>query len=675
MSVFPVYDSKYCFVLNNEPIFPEPSEVEQYSVKNTVNLCEWDRYFFKFYNPNIPDEFNKLPASWEWLGYSSGIFTLRFKNASGRTRLGGLSLFIANRKLDETRYQALLNYLGDQYADLLFSFGSGVGFTHQRNGTGGRHLAYAEWLFLRGLLKQEHDLNASLNAIFANPHRRLHRESYAVSPDQVRRINPQALIAGLSAAGVLAALPLNHPLAATPLGRFLKINGQAFFPQTIQEERIETSYDTPENRFVKYFLEDLQNRLKYIADTFAQGKSSYLHPELCEEVARLRLVVCSGLEHPLWREVGRLRMVPSGSMVLQRQEGYRQLFHFYALLQLLGRYDYALPALEDLLELKDTATLYEYWCFFQVKQVLDNFLHLRQITSLVKEDGGLSQSLQEALCLHYDGNITLCFSRRFSGSKGSDQPLLPNSYHVNESYSFDFYPDIAIGFAGRWLLLDAKNKGENGFYGEEENGVISKFKDEDIYKMHTYRDALTEAVGAFILYPGNESAFYPVQTDGSFFSGVGALPLRPGSDGVSSVDDRKRLEVLLRGFLSTQNLQIGKENSYKIVPVADSTGSHPLPTTPLSEWDMILADAFGDEVALINRLIGLNLPLPQCGFELNNEQCEIIAEAFLAWPELKIVIIFDEFEDDSATFTQAGWNVFLNSELDKDIQSLLSAFV
>jgi len=268
----------------------------------------------------------------------------------------------------------------------------------------------------------------------------------------------------------------------------------------------------------------------------------------------------------LWREVGRLRMMQSGSMVLQRQEGYRQLFRFHALLQLLGRYDYALPALDDLLELKDTATLYEYWCFFQVKQVLDGFLRLRQVTSLVKEDG-LSQSLQE-LCLTYhgdSGDITLCFKRKFSGSngydfsgsKGSDQSLVPTSYCVNESYSFGFEPDIAIGFAERWLLLDAKNKGENGFYGEEdENGIIGKFKDEDIYKMHTYRDALTEAVGAFILYPGNKSAFYPAQADGFFFTGVGALSLRPGLDGVAGTDDRQRLEDLLRGFLRSRRTEL-----------------------------------------------------------------------------------------------------------------------
>lgn len=108
---------------------------------------------------------------------------------------------------------------------------------------------------------------------------------------------------------------------------------------------------------------------------------------------------------------------------------------------------------------------------------------------------------------------------------------------------------------------------------------------------------------------------------------------------------------------------------------SDLIVSHPSPVMVSSDWSLLLADAIGDEIAIINLLSGLTLPLPQCGFELNNEQGEIIAEAFLAWPEVKCVIIFDEFDDDRTTFTQAGWNVFLNSELDKDIQSLLSAFV
>jgi hypothetical protein len=59
---------------------------------------------------------------------------------------------------------------------------------------------------------------------------------------------------------------------------------------------------------------------------------------------------------------------------------------------------------------------------------------------------------------------------------------------------------------------------------------------------------------------------------------------------------------------------------------------------------------------------------------LLNESGEIIAEAFLAWLDKKVVIVLAGYELDGATFTQKGWQVFLNTELDKDMQTLLSAF-
>lgn len=133
----------------------------------------------------------------------------------------------------------------------------------------------------------------------------------------------------------------------------------------------------------------------------------------------------------------------------------------------------------------------------------DLFLQLREVRPLVKEDK-FSQSLQEGLCLHYDDGVTFCFNRTFSGSRGCDQLLMTEAYRVNESYSLEFRPDIAIGYSGKWLLLDAKNKGESGFYGEEKDGLIGACKPEDLYKMHTYRDALVDVVGAFVLYPGDQ---------------------------------------------------------------------------------------------------------------------------------------------------------------------------
>jgi predicted component of viral defense system (DUF524 family) len=97
------------------------------------------------------------------------------------------------------------------------------------------------------------------------------------------------------------------------------------------------------------------------------------------------------------------------------------------------------------------------------------------------------------------------------------------------SYSHTLRPDIVLERNGQKLIFDAKYKGKRpGFYCEGENGTIQKWKDEDIDKMHTYRDAIKGATGCFILYPGTENIIYPRQVGGSSIDGVGALSLRPG---------------------------------------------------------------------------------------------------------------------------------------------------
>ena len=64
------------------------------------------------------------------------------------------------------------------------------------------------------------------------------------------------------------------------------------------------------------------------------------------------------------------------------------------------------------------------------------------------------------------------------------------------------------------------------------------FKRADLYKMHTYRDAIPEARTVWILYPGSEMRFFPadpqqppVTTFASTLpvplAGVGAIPLLP----------------------------------------------------------------------------------------------------------------------------------------------------
>jgi len=83
----------------------------------------------------------------------------------------------------------------------------------------------------------------------------------------------------------------------------------------------------------------------------------------------------------------------------------------------------------------------------------------------------------------------------------------------------------------------------------ERKGV---FKQGDLYKMHTYRDAIPTAQSVWILYPGTEFRYFAAQATGvtdcaedlrSPLSGVGAIPLSPADRERSAL--RRTLTVLL----------------------------------------------------------------------------------------------------------------------------------
>ena len=114
-------------------------------------------------------------------------------------------------------------------------------------------------------------------------------------------------------------------------------------------------------------------------------------------------------------------------------------------------------------------------------------------------------------------------------------------------------PDIVISKAGKILILDAKYKGKQGtgtFYGEDESGGISKWKDEDIDKMHTYREAIKNVIGAFILYPGEIPVIYPCHNAKRHYEGVGALPLKPLQGGRPVEEHINNISKIINGFIS-----------------------------------------------------------------------------------------------------------------------------
>ncbi|MBT3368710.1 MAG: hypothetical protein HN416_16300, partial [Nitrospina sp.] len=104
------------------------------------------------------------------------------------------------------------------------------------------------------------------------------------------------------------------------------------------------------------------------------------------------------------------------------------------------------------------------------------------------------------------------------------------------------------------LILDAKYKGKNGgsgFYGEEEGGTIVKYKEEDLDKMHAYRDAIRGVFGAFALYPGQKATVFPPHRYESPFQGVGAVALKPVAGNKAKPEHLENLTKIIDAFLET----------------------------------------------------------------------------------------------------------------------------
>jgi uncharacterized protein len=497
----------------DEPVAVSEEDVRHLSDHpEPVCLTELGTYYLKCFD-EIPEVLrNDTPFVRK--AFPSGLFEISFHNSVGLTRIGPLPVVIRNRKIAEPQYQAMLDAVVAKVASLIFGFAQPTGQNVQR-GQPGKDVAYLEMCFLRmALLREKPDIDAIAGAILADPHRVFQRVRRVRRTEDVAEVNPEAWPELATRTQALCRIAAGHPLTATALGTSLhRASGQWLFPRELVVEEKQQSVDTPENRFVKHFLGVLLHKVRVFQEIIGTAPGGALNQELALEMQDLERRLRRFAQAALWRDVGPMRFFPASSQVLQRREGYRSLFRLHALLALRTQCRFTLPDFARILETKDTPTLYEYWAFFVVKDALDARLRQHSLHVVHSEDQR-ERCMSHELVLGYEGDLRLCFNRTF--------------FAPGQSYSHPLRPDITIEQGDHRLILDAKFKGAgSGFYGvEAEDGTIQRWREEDIDKMHAYRDAIAGVQGAFILYPGLETALFtpPEQS----FPGVGALALRPG---------------------------------------------------------------------------------------------------------------------------------------------------
>ena len=520
---------------------------------DVLELEELKTYFVKFYDEHIPDFFSGIVSTYNGSTFiqdrfPENLFEISFRNSVGMTRIGPLMVRIKSVKIPEHLYHSMLDYITDKYANLVFSFNVPLGQSYSKSNLG-NDIAYIEYLFLkRYLLDSSPDLDGITALILANPHMRLQSEHNISSIEKVSFVKPGDMLMTLTKNDGYVILRSGHPLLATGLGKALSYKtGKRLYLSQMFEERRYHSVDTGENRFIKHFLKHIQRRINVLAGTLKGFSGGFLNPDIEKNIEIISRKTDMFLNDPFWQNVGNMSFIPANSQVLQRREGYRQLFSLYSLLHLSTRCDFNTEDFRNLLETKDTPTLFEYWSFFLIKDILDGMLKIVSSKTIVSEDQK-EQKVYQGINIKYEGEVNLWFNKYCSGSSGN-QPGEYFSPHENigESYSHNLIPDIIISKGKNLLILDAKYKGKGRsgvFYGENEQGDISSWKDEDIDKMHTYCEAIRNVVGAFILYPGEKAVMYPGHDAKSLYEGVGALPLKPMTGAVpvrKHIDDIRQI--------------------------------------------------------------------------------------------------------------------------------------
>lgn len=482
-------------------------------------------------------------------GLNTGRLALVVRDRKGEL-LGSAAVEVRSRKVSyRDDYRRMLEDITDRCVDLLMELRAPAAIRAAADpGRTPRTLAQ-RFAFLKGLLGSQAFQNA-LHRVSSHPHQRWEPEETMLDTRRGFRPDAQAL-RQLARSPRRMQLPTSHPLAA-------KVQS---LPERIKLYRNVQTEDTPENRFVKFALQTFSGFLALMRQRLDQAGSVDIR--LRSELSVLGSQLDVALGSDIFRGVPAPTMLPLGSPVLQRKEGYREIYQAWLKFDMAARLVW--HGGEDVYHAgqRDMATLYEYWVFFRLLDIVTDVFKLDRpaASDLIEEtDDGFGLKLKSGEQLGFDG-VTFTGTRplraRFSYNRSfsrKDKQTLEGSWteRMRPDYTLSLWP---AGFSDKeaeaqelmvHVHFDAKYRIDNieQLFGRDDSDLNKagkdtdlqeekqqqkngRYKRADLLKMHAYRDAIRRTQGAYVLYPGSLEK-EPWRTYHEVLPGLGAFPIKPG---------------------------------------------------------------------------------------------------------------------------------------------------
>lgn len=513
---------------------------KQALVGATIELDERQDYILELRSPPAAGQLQRLlDLGGQML--TNKVVALGFGNFVGRTEFAGVGIEVTSTKVGNNGVSRILEDVSKLASNLIYGWKAPTRFGALADTSRHAPVPYHQLQFLRRTMIESRPgdrLQDWMAAIEQNPTRRFEQDRPVVSVSRATRVDNRALRSIVSRIERLVPVSSSVSVAASPLARALTfgVPPRAHFPQKVAVPKGSLSFDTPENRFIKHVVTECLALVYRFLDH--QG----LHRSLRADCRTMLAQLQQYLTVPFITESERLTHFAAPNQVLLKANGYREVFDFWNALTRHVSLPRGGEETMRLLEGRDMATLYEYWVFLHVLNAVS--VTVGQKPSRVEiRRGDLGDSLSLGFSTSVGSDMTVSFNQTFGRTNYT-------------SYSTPLRPDVTVETDGALYSFDAKYRLDRfeGDMGVADTDDSSTYKRADLYKMHTYRDAIRNVKAAFAVYPGEEFVFFERSgyqrsraTDVVAFDGVGAIPLVP-----SKTDPAAELNLLVECLLAQE---------------------------------------------------------------------------------------------------------------------------
>lgn len=612
LSLYPIGNESKIFEIDD-------AEAEQYG-EAPVQLLEAKRYEYKL-----------EPSSYKLEERGKTVIPSKINKFSGRiftgNNVGSLQLHVTGdesfsydvevlaTKFDSsedydrsyrTNYRQMLSDITEKCTELIMQSNSLVNQYFEPEFAKENETLYQKFSFIKSIILSS-DFEESLLKIFSSPKTTWLSESEKADVRSLKRITNKSLkelIRGQNR----VPLPKSHSLYQQ--GKLETIATR------VSSYRQKPSLDNPENRFVKHALTEYLQFCEKCKYAFPISSRDF------KEASQLVNTLENYLSNPFFKSISKPTTLKLNSPTLQRKSGYRQLLKSWLMFDLAAKLTWT--GGEDVYKAgkRDIATLYEYWLFFVLYDLFKEKFDLKEIThenkpyshllektakgiNLIIKSGQHTALEGKATIEHRNLKVKFSFNRTFPGRKDSFPAAGSWTMNMRPDYTLSVWPQelnekeaekkeqiVHIHFDAKYkvnhFVIPSKNSAHGEDLSDDDKAELDKleiqertgkFKNGDIYKMHTYKDAIRRTAGAYILYPGTTNSEY--RGFHELIPGLGAFAINPASE----KDDISELSKFIDKVVShLVNRASQRENiSSKIYSITKGGPSKPL-KEPMPEY-------------------------------------------------------------------------------------------